>query len=261
MKKLYSTILFTAAILFGTQADAQVFTIQDDLGNDITNGAITANGADSDVDVHIYLAFTNNNATTTNVKVKRYEMNYITGSKNYFCWATCYGSLLGGSKYLFPELTDGAYNDYLPIPAAFTLAADGLGFGAYVQPESNTGTALYRYVFFDGDNVTDSVYVDITFNIGAASITSNTKVGNKISAAYPNPANSQTALTYTLNEDSQNNHIMIYDMLGAVVKDIKLERKQGTVNINTSDINSGVYFYSLVVDDNVITTRKLVVTR
>jgi hypothetical protein len=49
-------------------------------------------------------------------------------------------------------------------------------------------------------------------------------------------------------------------MLGKMVKQLVLDEKQGVAKINVSDLNSGVYFYSFLVDEKAIVTKKLVVS-
>lgn len=81
-----------------------------------------------------------------------------------------------------------------------------------------------------------------------------------ISNPFPNPANSIVSMKYDINEFSEKGEIVFYDMLGKSVKEITLSDKKGTAKINVDDLNSGIYFYSFLVDGKAISTKKLVVS-
>lgn len=81
--------------------------------------------------------------------------------------------------------------------------------------------------------------------------------------AYPNPANNSTTITYSLNK-SGNVNIVITDIMGRTVKTMEQgSQVAGTsynVNLNTSDLANGTYFYTLSVDGE-RQTKKFVVNR
>lgn len=81
--------------------------------------------------------------------------------------------------------------------------------------------------------------------------------------AYPNPANNSTTITYSLNK-SGNVTIVITDIMGRTVKTMEQgSQVAGTsynVNLNTSDLANGTYFYTLSVDGE-RQTKKFVVNR
>lgn len=81
--------------------------------------------------------------------------------------------------------------------------------------------------------------------------------------AYPNPANGETTISYSLNK-SGNVNIVITDMMGRTVKMMNQGNQvAGTsynVNLNTSDLANGTYFYTLSVNGEK-QTKKLVVNK
>jgi hypothetical protein len=50
-------------------------------------------------------------------------------------------------------------------------------------------------------------------------------------------------------------------MLGSIAKEIKLENENNVVKINVGDLADGIYFYSLVIDDKIYKTKKLIVNK
>lgn len=81
--------------------------------------------------------------------------------------------------------------------------------------------------------------------------------------AYPNPANGETTISYSLNK-SGNVNIVITDMMGRTVKMMNQGNQvAGTsynVNLNTADLANGTYFYTLSVNGEK-QTKKLIVNK
>ena len=76
--------------------------------------------------------------------------------------------------------------------------------------------------------------------------------------AQPNPNNGSTQISYFLPDNVSNAKIIFTDMLGKVIQQKLLESGYGVLNIDTQDLPTGIYFYSLVVDDKVIDNKKMV---
>lgn len=257
MKKLYAIAI---GICFTGSAFAQSsLYFKDDVGTDISNTTITVAGEPTDSDIHVYLEVGNSSGTNLDVKVTRYEMSCISGTENYFCWAQCYGNVnsCDPTYSQFPSPASPEWGDYVPISAGSSWPANGLFFGAYLVPLGFTGTATYRFTAFDSANPNDSVSVDITFDV-AVGIEEEAAKGT-ISDAYPNPANGSTSISYELLSDDQAT-LEVYNMIGEKVEEMLLEGKEGTAIINTEDLESGVYFYSLSVDGTLVNSKKLIVT-
>jgi hypothetical protein len=82
-----------------------------------------------------------------------------------------------------------------------------------------------------------------------------------VSNAYPNPASSQTSFDYVLPQSASSASIKIHNLLGAVVREAVLTDRSGKATINISDLNDGVYFYSVIVNNETIETKRLIVSR
>ena len=80
---------------------------------------------------------------------------------------------------------------------------------------------------------------------------------------YPNPANNDATISYSLNK-SGNVEIVITDIMGRTVKTMNQGNQvAGTsynVNLSTSDLANGTYFYTLTVNGEK-QTKKFVVNR
>ena len=80
---------------------------------------------------------------------------------------------------------------------------------------------------------------------------------------YPNPFNQSTTINYTLPQYFQSAKIIIIDMSGKIVKQVPLssEPGKGSIKIDAGSLPAGTYFYSLNVDNSVIDTKKMVLTK
>lgn len=90
----------------------------------------------------------------------------------------------------------------------------------------------------------------------------NNEVKNK-SELYqntPNPASSIASISFLVPEIRKNASIHFHDMMGASVMKIPITSiGQNSIDINTTELTNGVYMYSLIVDDCLIDTKRMVV--
>lgn len=92
---------------------------------------------------------------------------------------------------------------------------------------------------------------------GAVKINENTLFQNQ-----PNPFNQSTVIRYQLTSNSNNVKIVIRDLNGRPIKSIMInETGQGRVTLNSSELMHGTYTYTLMIDNENIDTKLMVVTR
>ena len=77
----------------------------------------------------------------------------------------------------------------------------------------------------------------------------------------PNPFSQETQIEYTLADDAQNAMICIYNMNGEHLRCFPLNiESNGVITIEGNDLKAGMYLYSLLVDDQLIDTKRMVLT-
>ncbi|MCQ2376107.1 MAG: tail fiber domain-containing protein [Salinivirgaceae bacterium] len=77
----------------------------------------------------------------------------------------------------------------------------------------------------------------------------------------PNPFSQETQIEYTLANDAQNAMICIYNMNGEQLRCFPLNiESSGVITIEGNDLKAGMYLYSLLVDDQLIDTKRMVLT-
>lgn len=231
--KLFTLILsFTLAYFVGSAQSLTATDATTPLSGDTTDLL------DATVTIH-------NSATDSlDVMCERIINNLAPGHGSYFCWDICHTESVSISAN--PRRIAGG--------GGFTYA-----FYGYVKSYGFYGKDTVCYNFFDMNNASDAVSVCFAYEylnttgiqvLGASA-------SNPLSSASPNPANNLTNINY--NSPNINSRIIIYNLLGVAVKEIKLTGKQGALIITTSDLIQGVYYYSLISGEKTLATKKLVV--
>jgi len=175
-----------------------------------------------------------------------------------------YAPLTGGTKGI--TATDFAVSvDATAIKAAsdtvgIACDADGEGFRLayhYVPAQ----TAWY---------VTDDLFGGLNNNIAIFPVIDDNFLGvndveflnNMQLSAFPNPALTQTTISYNLNEDMKNVKLSVLDMTGKeVYNSAKGNQVKGSYNVtlDVSNFSAGNYFYTLTGNGNRMTKRMVVI--
>ena len=71
---------------------------------------------------------------------------------------------------------------------------------------------------------------------------------------YPNPANGQVRIESANGIES----VKVYNMLGALVQTVSANSHN--VNINTANLNNGVYFFNILQSDGTVSNQRVVIT-
>ena len=82
-----------------------------------------------------------------------------------------------------------------------------------------------------------------------------------LSQNTPNPSRGTKTIPVELSQYATSASIQIYNLQGIPVKKINItEKGKSEVQINTSDLKAGIYMYSLIVDNQLINSKRMVVT-
>ena len=79
--------------------------------------------------------------------------------------------------------------------------------------------------------------------------------------AYPNPTASASTIPYTLPQGTNNAEVVFYNTQGSEVKRFKVDNTFTDLQITTSDIPAGTYYYQLQVAGTASGAKKLVVVK
>jgi hypothetical protein len=256
MKKIFT---FSFLLLLGISLRAQnSFSILDpDNSNaDITNFVVDVD-VDPSVDYVKELVVKNNLSSAKYVRLKRTFVSGVgTSSPDYdtliMCWNLCLSANWNTVQ------TAGTIN--ITSGGVASYAVNGTGYHVTFKPSNQIGTRVVRYTFYDNNNTADSVTVTYNYHIGQTGITeSNIKLFN-FSNPQPNPSNGITSIKYDF-PNAAKAKIKIYNAVGTMVKEVKIEDQSGKVTLATDELSNGIYFYSLLVNDKVVGTKRLIVAQ
>jgi hypothetical protein len=108
------------------------------------------------------------------------------------------------------------------------------------------------------DAVSGKISTD-TWRVNKVETGSDMAKGIEFSNPFPNPANQRADVRFTLPTPASEGRIMLRNLLGSVVKEITVTGAKNQYSINTSDLNNGLYFYSVMVENRIVFTSKLIV--
>lgn len=82
-----------------------------------------------------------------------------------------------------------------------------------------------------------------------------------LSDPRPNPNSGYAEITYYLPENIGNGKIIFIDMLGRTMEEKIITAGYGVIGIDTYDLPSGTYTYSMIVNEKILTTKQMIRTK
>ena len=77
----------------------------------------------------------------------------------------------------------------------------------------------------------------------------------------PNPFKENTVIQYYIPKESKEAIIVIFDLKGDLMKEVPLQLGFGRLEVFAPDLIAGIYSYSIVVNGEVLDTKKMVVSK
>jgi len=247
MKNILLVLLCSTAFLTSAQSLKFIDYKQNNL--DVSGDTVFRHFENFQDSAHkIQLKVLNTSTSALDVHVIRYELDVTLGTKNYYCWTVCYGEVPADS---LPKFTDP-----VPFYHYVTIEKDSLSVNtvdAYHVPKGLIGLNCYRYVAYNKEDPTDSVYADICFNIGYVGVDDIEGVSTNL---YPNPADATVSLEIVGLKGKGT--LNIHDLNGRIVKTVAIN--EGLNQINVTELISGVY-QCVILDSeqNTLTNKKLII--
>jgi len=242
MKKIILSLAVILVTVFHT--NAQSFTLSWNgvtLSDTVTLGPETAGGEE----IMLEVILTNNTGSDAGIKVARNEVQIEPGSENYFCWGACYPPFIDTSGMT------------MTIPAGgSSLEGD---FSGHYVPNGTTGLSTISYSFYDNDSGLEVAKIVFIADPNVVAIDENSLSSIQVSDIYPNPATNYINLDYSLPKEIESANIAIYNVLGSVVMKQQVELMNNKFRMDISELDGGVYFYSLLLNGESYITKKLVI--
>jgi hypothetical protein len=270
---------FGTDVTYYTQAGT-TFTINNTTAAqkyNVTGSGITV------TDVIVLAAKAKSNTPNTMIMAKIFSENVttkapnaqigITATKslNSFTTGTSYNVLSFGTPV---SVTAGNFFAAIESPSIGGANKDTLAILSTKLGCSSTDSLSWTYTVYNpaavaaswgsvnsnfGQNLDLAIFPVLNITTGLSSVT---KGDLTLLAAFPNPATNEISINFGLNQSSKV-EIEIYDVTGKMVNSIKLDNLEvgtHTSKVNVSNLNSGVYMYS-VKSENAKMFSKFTVTK
>lgn len=83
----------------------------------------------------------------------------------------------------------------------------------------------------------------------------------QVKSFFPNPAVKSAIMEYSISPTEYDAKITLQNVLGSIIETYELSPDDYKLTISTENLNPGVYFYTLSIDDEGLATRKLIVKK
>ncbi len=244
MKQIVLSLLFFVTLAFSAQA--QMFELYH--GDELfpMGETIEVQGYPGDFEIIAHMTLKNISSSTAVIKCRKIDVDLLPNTTNTFCWGLCYANFI----YLSPLTVTLAPGDTTNE------------FSGHYMPDNHEGYTTMGYSFFDINNPNDSTYFYVEYlgtpNVG---IEDREDMKTYVSNAYPNPASSIVSFDYNLPRGTRNAMINVHNLLGAKVKEMNIAGSHGKISVDVNDLKDGIYFYSVNLDNQIVETKRLIISR
>ncbi len=113
-------------------------------------------------------------------------------------------------------------------------------------------------IVISDENRYENSNTDISTNNISTSFPKPTLSDIEFSNPYPNPVTTQTKINYFIPFSYNNATIVIRNIIGTTMKEYQILYQEGKITLDFSDFDEGIYFYSLIIDENIFLTKKII---
>lgn len=82
-----------------------------------------------------------------------------------------------------------------------------------------------------------------------------------INEVFPNPVQSEAFMEYQIHQEQVKAKVIIHNILGKPMGEYELNQHESRVKILADELASGIYFYTVYLDNNGVATRKMIVRK
>ncbi|UJP65481.1 T9SS type A sorting domain-containing protein [Mongoliitalea daihaiensis] len=115
--------------------------------------------------------------------------------------------------------------------------------------------------FIQGTNSRDMFTIEAVYDVYAPNASDTMHKDISLGEIYPNPSNRIAQIDYEYKNPNATAKIVVNSFIGNPIAEYQLDPLQKSLAINVANLNPGIYFYTLFVDNKNIVTKKLVVKK
>ncbi len=248
MKRIFTLLFALTSITYAFGQSIHILKGSTDLTGKELVVPITAGG-----EYEFFLSLENKTSSSVTFKVSRTILNGPMSSCASLLFCTGLNCYAANSSINWTAPGTATINGNQTL-------VDAAGITPHFTPcEDACKDMFVKYkIFNSAPGTVDTATIVIKYTCDANGIAEEAALGASLSDAYPNPATTDFSVGYHMNTFAKS-EIVISDVLGKKVQQIKLSEKEGVVTVNASQLKEGIYFYALIVNNQVIATRKIII--
>ncbi|MTI19626.1 T9SS type A sorting domain-containing protein, partial [Fulvivirga sp. RKSG066] len=183
-----------------------------------------------------------------NLVIRRVDQLIGSSQNTFFCWD---GDCFESSK------------EQLPVQYQIPAGETSIKFETVLETGLAEGFSTVKYLIYERNNPAQAIEYNISYTIEdrKEKLLIYDSEDLKINDVYPNPVSEFAIVDYNVLNREIEAKILIHNVLGSVVGEYQLPPLENKVTIKTEDLNPGVYFYTLYIDNDGIMTRKLIIRK
>jgi len=224
MNKFLSTALLSLCILLliGSKASSQVMIIMNNNGDTLNGTEVTVDGVYTSTSMLYSASVVNNSAGSLVVNCRRHVVEKVTGTGNYFCW---------GTQWYGESVNVGNAPDTIPSGQV------NESFHGYFKPYNIGGVNRIRYVFYDVNTPSDSVFFTVKFNCTLnTSGFSDLNTSGLSAELYPTATND----AITVRADVPVFSVSLFDLSGRSLS-VSGTSFSGSLRLDVASLPAGMY--------------------
>ncbi len=212
-------------------------------GIDVTNQELTVNGTPSDSELISTIKVKNMLDTEQEILISKEIISTNADFENTFTFA--------GDD--FPSTIE-------ETPFPYVLAGGSeTEFSGHLLPNNIAGEAVIKYSFWNKDNADEKFFVTVNYIVKSDGINEYEQVFETLKA-YPIPTDNILNIDYKFKQEDINARIVILNILGETIYTQKMNVNNEQISINTSNLENGMYFYSILNGNQNIISKKFIVS-
>ncbi len=220
---------------------------------DNTSSAVLPSGSTVNVittaSTHIITKFKVKNNSATSPTVTVYRTAIVTNSTADFPFCFACNCL--------PPTTTSAVCTFTANEIA-PNASNTSGLWPEINEAPTVGFSKVKYKIVNNSNAADSTVLYVTYN-GAVGLNEKSFDNFNLSVS-PNPVNDMFVVKHTALE-SKNASIKVLNIVGSVVKEVRIENNETQTKVDASQLTAGIYFVSVYSNNVLIDSKKIIVSK
>lgn len=178
--------------------------------------------------------------------VKRVETQIGSTQKNFFC----------PNNNCLDQRTD-TYS--VRLEPGETLENFFIGLEAGLSE----GFSSVKYQVYNKANPSEISHFDLNFIVESKQEKNHIYSSQFITLhdLYPNPVITSARIDYNIHREHVKAKIIIHNILGSPLSVYDLQASQNSIKIDADPLNTGIYFYTLYINNESVLTRKLMVKK